>query len=261
MTRRRLMGKRVVLTGASSGIGRALAFELAQRGAELLITARRAERLEVITRELTGLGAVARYVAGDITAESTRAAIAKFVADEWNGLDLLVNNAGVGALGPFALAGPERLRRVLDTNFLAPAELIRICLPALRLGSQPLIVNIGSVLGHRAMPNKSEYCASKFALQGFSSALRAELVQEGIGVLVVSPSTTETEFFDAVLESRPGIRQRSLGRMPSKRVAVLACNAMERGTSEVVLSWGGRGLVWLNRWFPRAMDWFAQRFG
>ena len=119
------------------------------------------------------------------------------VQQETGGLDLLVNNAGVGALGEFAEADPQRLRTVMEVNFFAPAELIRAAMPLLRAGEQPMIVNIGSVLGHRAVPLKSEYCASKFALHGFSDAVRAELADQGIDLLMVSPSTTQRSFSTA----------------------------------------------------------------
>src|SRR4029079_8217356 len=115
--------------------------------------------------------------------------------------DLLINNAGVGALGRFEEAGAERLRRIMEVNFFALVEMARLAIPALQQGRRPLIVNISSILGHRAVPRSSEYCASKFAVQGFSESLRAELTRLKIGVLVVSPGTTATEFFDHAVES------------------------------------------------------------
>ncbi len=261
MARRQLNDKRVVLTGASSGIGSALAAELSRRGARLLITARRADRLQAVANRLGSAEQEVLVVAGDLTDLATQAAIVQVVQQRWSGIDLLINNAGIGALGPFAMASSSRMRRVMEVNFMAPVELIRLCLPWLRLGNQPMIVNVSSVLGYRAMPNKSEYCASKFALCGFSSALRAELARESIDVLVVSPSTTQSEFFDRVIESPASTSRKSFGLMPAERVAQLACDAMERGRAEVVLSWGGKGLVWLNRWFPSLMDRFAEKFG
>ncbi len=180
---------------------------------------------------------------------------------ELGGLDILINNAGVGAQGPLATASPERLRRVMEVNFFAPVELIRAAIPLLRAGRQPLIVNISSVLGHRAVPGKSEYCASKFALHGLSDALRAELAGDGIDLLLVSPSTTRSEFFDSVLE---GKSQRGLsvaGGMLPQRVARATLRAMRRGRHEIILSAGGKLLVWLDRLVPPLVDRLVARFG
>ncbi len=141
-------------------------------------------------------------MAGDIVEAEVRRRLLDTAQAELGGLDLLVNNAGVGAIGPFAEASEARLRRVMEVNFFAPAELIRSAVPLLRAGNRPMIVNISSVLGHRAIPKKSEYCASKFALHGLSDSIRTELTFCGIDVLLVSPGTTATEFFDNVLEKK-----------------------------------------------------------
>lgn len=250
MSRRVLDGARGVITGASSGIGRALARELSRQGAELLLTARRLDRLQELADELARAGRPVRVVAGDITDHQTRRAVLADAQRHWGGLDLLINNAGVGAVGPFAAAAEERLWRVLEVNFVAPAELTRAALPLLRAGRRPMIVNIGSVLGHRAVPGKSEYCASKFALHGWSDALRAELAQEGIDVLLVSPSTTESEFFERVLDGEAGGPQPTRRGMPADRVARLAIRAMRAGRHEIILSPGGKLLVWLDRLAP-----------
>jgi short-subunit dehydrogenase len=139
--------------------------------------------------------------------------------------------------------------------------LIRAALPWLRLGRQPLIVNVGSVLGHCAVGRKSEYCASKFALRGLSDALRIELAREGIAVLLVSPSTTQSEFFDQLVASAAE-SSRSFGRpMPADRVAAQIVAAMCRGRREIVLSRGGKLLVWLQRWAPALLTRLLVRWG
>jgi short-subunit dehydrogenase len=174
MARRKIRGARAIVTGASSGIGRALAMELARRGAELLIT-----------------------------------------------------------------------------------ELTRICLPLFEQSRSPMVVNIGSVLGHRAVPGKSEYCASKFALHGLSDALRAEFAGRGIDVLLVSPSTTDTEFFDKVGAGDPSAGKRR--KASPEKVARQAARAIERGAHEIILSPGGKLLVWLDRLTPTVADWLVSR--
>jgi short-subunit dehydrogenase len=253
VARRHLNGARAIVTGASSGIGRELALELGRRGAELLVTARREDRLQELIAELEQIDCRATLLAGDITDESHRARLLSTARERWNALDLLVNNAGSGGYGPFAEAEPERLRRIMELNFFAPAELTRAALPLLRQGRSPMIVNIGSVLGHRAVPDKSEYSASKFALHGWSDALRAELAAEGIDVLLVSPSTTDTEFFNSVETGDPSATKSR--KTPAATVARKTVRAIERGRHEIVISAGGKAHVWLDRLAP----WLADR--
>ncbi len=175
MARREIGGSRALVTGSSAGIGRAIARELAKQGADLFLVARREERLRELADELRGLGRRCEFLAGDITEASTRQAAIDAAVERLGGLDILVNNAGVGAMGPFASADPQRLRRIFDVNLFAPIEMIRTALPALRQGRRPIIVNVGSILSHVGMPHASEYSASKFAIRGFSEVLRAEL--------------------------------------------------------------------------------------
>ena len=124
----------------------------------------------------------------------------------FGGLDVLVNNAGIGATGHFAECGPERLRTIMEVNFFGLTETTRVCLPLLRQGNRPAIVNISSIAGKRGIPARSEYSASKFAVQGFSEALRAELAKDGIDVLVVCPGLTQTNFSQNMLEQKARCR-------------------------------------------------------
>ncbi|MEQ8789566.1 MAG: SDR family NAD(P)-dependent oxidoreductase [Pirellulaceae bacterium] len=259
MARRKIRGARAIVTGASSGIGQALARELARRGAELLVTARRESLLRDLVEQLAPLGGDPQFLAGDITDAQHRERLRQAAEARWGGLDLLVNNAGSGAYGPFADADPQRLRQVMEVNLFAPAELTRICLPLLERGTRPMLVNVGSVLGHRAAPGKSEYCASKFALHGLSDALRAELAPRGIEVLLVSPSTTDTEFFDKVGAGDPSAKKRR--KASPEAVARHAVRAIQRGGHEIILSPGGKLLVWLDRLTPTVADWLMARFG
>lgn len=258
MSSRKLNGAHVLLTGASSGIGRALAEQLLAAGASVWATARREERL----RELAAMGHERfHYLVGDITDPGHRAQLLLALEKTWGRLDVLINNAGVGGIGPFAEASESRLRRIMEVNFFAPVELTRGALALLRRGDRPLIVNVGSVLGHRAIPGKSEYCASKFALHGFSDALRAELATEGIDVLLVSPSTTVTEFGDHVLESPAPARRAGWGAMTAEAVAARTLRAMRSGRHEVILSLPGKLLVWLDRLSPPLLNRLLARWG
>ena len=252
-------GSVAIVTGASSGIGRCLTIKLLSDGAHVVANARRADRLAEIGAECDALCASSaeRFypVAGDVTDPDLRKEILSTAASIRDGeLDLLVNNAGIGAIGPFDQATPERLRRIMEVNFFAPVELTRESIPQLRRGRAPVICNIGSVLGHRAVPDKSEYCASKFALHGFSDALRAELAQDGIQVTLVSPSTTKSEFFDSLIDTEDDQSSKSVGIWPADRVARAVMAAIKSRRSEVICSLAGKALVYADRLSPPLMN-------
>ena len=260
MARRNLKGARVLVTGASSGIGRELTLQLCARGAEVLATARRVERLEELQRRCESLTGQLHILAGDLTDGEIRRRLFDQTMSLWGCIDVLINNAGAGAIGRFDDASSDRLRQVMEIDFFAPVELTRICLPALKLGQRPAILNIGSVLSHRAVPNKSEYCAAKFAMRGWAESLRVELASQKIEVLMVSPSTTRSEFFEALVETDTLEKSKSFGSMSPERVAQLAISSLVRSKREMILSLGGKALVWAGRIFPRLTDRLLGRF-
>jgi short-subunit dehydrogenase len=249
------------VTGASGGIGRAIALELARAGADQVLVARRADRLAAVAEEVSRFGRRAEIVVGDVTDPAVRHRALETAREKLGGLDIVVNNAGVSAHGRFADADPERLRPIMETNFFAPVELIRESLPLLRTGREPIVVNIGSVLGQRGCPHKSEYAASKFALRGFSESLRAELAPLGIDVLVVTAGQTDTEFFKHLIEEHGELPWGEGKPVPPERVARATIRAMERGRHEIIPSWRGWLLAMANRFFPRLVDWAMARFG
>ncbi len=260
MVKRTISEGRAIVTGASSGIGRAIALELCRQGASVVVTARRGDRLAAVVKEAQVLGGKMFSLAGDITEPAIRNRVVQLAVDELGGLDFLVNNAGIGTLGRFDLAAPERLRQVMEVNFFALVEMTRISLPYLKQGRLPMIVNVSSILGRRGVPHNSEYCASKFAVHGFSEAIRTELSAEGIDVLVVSPGTTETEFFDRVLDrtSEPGWPQHR-PVMP-ERVAGQTVAAMRSGRREIVPYLWGKVLCGMNRVSPGLVDRVMRRY-
>ncbi|MEX2318001.1 MAG: SDR family oxidoreductase [Pirellulales bacterium] len=262
MAQRELTNRRALVTGASSGIGRAVALELARRGAHLVLLARREERLAELAKQVQDeFDCRAILVAGDVTDPATRQRAIDTAERELGGLDILVNNAGVAAHGRFASADPNRLRPIMEVNFFAAVELIRAALPALRQGKQPIIVNIGSILGERGCPHKSEYSASKFALHGFSEALRAELAADGIDVLVVAAGPTETEHFDKLLEEQGKLPWGEPRRAPPERVARTIVRGIELGRHEIVPGWRDWWWLLLNRLSPRLVDRIMARYG
>jgi short-subunit dehydrogenase len=252
--RRSLAESRIVITGASSGIGRELALALARRGARLLLSARRVELLASLADECRRFGAQVEFLAGDVTDGTYRAGLIDRAAISFSGLDVLVNNAGVSAHGPFAESDEATLRRILEVNFFAAVELTRVALPLLAAGRRPAIVNVGSILGHRGVPLNSEYAASKFAMRGWSEALRVELAPRGIDVLVVSPGTTETEFFEHLIAKHGELPWGKAKAISATAVAEQTVRALERGRREIFPNWRGHALVVANRLFPGLVE-------
>jgi short-subunit dehydrogenase len=177
----------------------------------------------------------------------------------FGGLDILVNNAGIGATGHFAEVGPERLRQIMEVNFFGLVETTRAFLPLLRQGQRPAIVNISSVAGKRGIPARSEYSASKFAVQGFSEALRAELSWYEIDVLVVCPGLTQTNFSQNMIEQKARLQLDHLRGMTAEQVAAAILRALEQGRDETCLTFQGRLMVFMSRFFPRLTDRIAAR--
>ena len=260
MAKRTIQGTVAIITGASSGIGRELAIQLSAKGASVILNARRREKLEELCAQIQTGGGEAMTVVGDITDQSVQANLIEVASQKFGRVDILINNAGVGAIGNFAEAAPDRMRKIMEVNFFAPVETTRKCIDLLKKSKRAIVVTISSVLGHRAVPLKSEYCASKFAIHGWSDSIRSELHSSGIDVLLVSPSTTDSEFFDSVLEDKSG-KNPKLGKpMPPKTVAAKTIHAIERGKSEIILSWGGKSLVWLDRICPPLANMLMRRF-
>ncbi len=259
--RRYLTGARCLLTGASSGIGRALALRLARCSTSQVLVARDPHRLSVVAAEVRSLGATVEIVAGDITDERCRAAALAAAEQSFGGLDVLISNAGVGAVGRFADSSPDRLRRVIEVNFFAAVELLRAALPVLKRGNRPLVVMVGSILGHRATPQNSEYCASKFALRGFSESIRPELARLGIDLLLASPGATQTDFYEHTLGTTKSPPWKHGRRSSPDAVAAAIVSAMRRGKREIIPGATPRLLRWLNHLSPSLLDRAMRRYG
>lgn len=252
--RREIAGLRLLITGASSGIGRAVATEAAQRGARLALTARSAEELESLAASLTERGAEAFAVPGDLQKEADQSRIVREAADRLGGLDVLVNNAGVASWGHFADSSEEILRHIMEVNFFAPAELMRLCIPYLREGRQPAMVNVASMCGRRGLPAWSEYSASKFALCGLTEALRGEMARFDIDVLLIVPGLTRTNLRRNLLRNEGRMRIDLDSGMAPEEVASQILRALERNQAETVLGREARWILRINRFLPRFID-------
>ena len=257
--RRDLSGARVVITGASQGIGRALAVAAAKRGARVLAAARSDDLLGELAAEVRKAGGTIETVRADVTSPEERHLMVEAATRHFGGADVLVNNAGIGATGHFAEVSPERLRQIMEVNFFGLAETTRVFLPLLRQGNKPAVVNISSIAGKRGIPARSEYSASKFAVQGLSEALRAEFARFGIDVLVICPGLTQTNFSKNMLEQKARMPLDHMRGMTAEAVAEATLNAVAKGKDEICLTGQGKLIVFMSRFFPRLADRIAAK--
>jgi short-subunit dehydrogenase len=257
--KRDLHGCRILLTGASSGIGKALAEQLGHGGARLVLAARSEDKLQAIATSLASQGFDVAAVATDVTSESQRQRALQFTAQRLGGLDILINNAGVGSFGHFADCTESILRQIMEVNFFAPAELIRLALPMLMEGRQPAIVNVASMCGRRGLPAWSEYSASKFALVGLCESLRAELAHSNIHLAVILPGLTRSDLAQHLLRNTGRMDIRFDQGMLPETVAAGIVRALIKGRPETVLGSEARWMLRLNRWVPRILDFLIAR--
>jgi len=194
-----LAGRTALVTGASSGIGRAIALALAEAGAQVAIGARRRDRLTALASRIEEQGTAALPLDLDVTDEAACRRAVQQTVDELGGLDILVNNAGLMLLGEVEGADTADWRRMLETNVLGLMYMTHAALPHLleRRGS---IVQLSSSSGRVARPGSAVYSASKFAVNAFSESLRQEVTARGVRVIVLEPGVVETELRDHITD-------------------------------------------------------------
>jgi NADP-dependent 3-hydroxy acid dehydrogenase YdfG len=222
-----------IVTGASSGIGRAIALDLAARGTTVVVAARRADLLEGVAEECRRGGGAAEAVVTDV---GDRTAVEKLVAgvlERHRKIDLLINNAGIPMRVHAARLTSDQIERTMRINFLGAAYAIVAALPSMIARADGHIVNVSSVAGRVGSPRESAYTASKFAMTGFSEVLAADLSGTGVGIHVVYPGPIKTEIWEKVDE--PAAYRGKL--YPPEIVARAVRQCIERGTFE--------------RWAPR----------
>jgi len=251
---RNLNGCRVLITGASSGIGRCLAQQLAAAGCRVALAARSEERLHETATSLGRSASAVLVVPTDITREADQQNVLDQAVAHFGGLDVLVNNAGVASWAHFADSTEAILREIMEVNFFAPAELIRKAIPILVKGDQPAVANIASMCGRRAMPAWSEYSASKYALCGLTEALRGELARFEIDVLLMLPGLTRTEFSQHFLRSEGRAEIDFAGGMPPENLAARIVRSLTKNRTETVIGRDARWMLLVNRFFPRLVD-------
>src|SRR5436305_2763448 len=250
-----LKNKTVVVTGASSGIGRAAALELARRGANLVLAARRAELLEEVAIACRALGVECRTVVTDVTLRSD----CQHLIDVAGEVNVLVNNAGFAIFDAFETAKPDDLEAMMQTNYFGAVWCAQAVLPQMLARRRGTIVNVASIAGIMGYARMGGYCATKFAMIGFSEALRDEVLRRGVRVALVCPGTVETEFFEKAERGKmPGASRLILAVKP-ERVARAICNAAEDGKYRRILPPFAALYMRLKEIFPRVAHLFMRR--
>lgn len=252
----------VIVTGASSGIGKALALQLARQGAKVVLAARRAELLEQVAAACRQAGSEALAVPTDVADEAQCKGLVEKTVATFSRLDMLINNAGLAVLALFDdFPDLSLFRHTLDVNFSGAVSCTYYALPHLKQ-SRGRIVAISSVGGKTALPYNTAYCASKYALHGFYDALRMELAQHGVGVTVICPWWVVTEFHEAQLDKN-GVPHGARGRaiyskkmMSAERCAEITLRAAYQRRREVLMG-PGVWTVLLKALTPGLVDWLA----
>ena len=233
----KLRDARVIVTGASQGIGRAIALEFGRRGARLALASRNRQALDEVAGLIKADGGSAIVIPTDVTAAGAAERLAQDTIRELGGIDILVNNAGIGMTAPIGDASSADVEAVFALNVLAPAAAIRAVVPIMRAQHDGMIINISSMAGRIVVPRIGYYSASKFALTAIGDALRMEEGHRGIKVMNVFPGTTRSNFGENRLGARGRQAHQRLPPVTAEKVATRIANAVERSQRSVYISW------------------------
>ncbi|WP_043765003.1 SDR family oxidoreductase [Algiphilus aromaticivorans] len=247
----KLEGSNILLTGATGGIGRELATQLAERGANLLLSARDTEALHSLAEELGALGALATVMPADLSSPDAGTRLGADCLGHRTP-DAVIHCAGAMQFGEFETSSPEAIATLWQINTLAVLQLTRALLPAMHVRGSGRFVFVGSVFGSLAFPMYALYSASKFALRGFSEALRRELDGSGIGVTYVAPRYTETALNQGGPERAAAALK--IARDTPTAVARKIVAALERDRDRYSLGWAERFFMKLNALLPWLVD-------
>lgn len=252
--------KVVIITGGSSGIGKALAAHFGQNGSRILITGRKKEELDTAVAELSNMGIEIIGCQGDVSLKVDNDRMAELAINKFGKIDVLINNAGISMRALFQDVDLEVIKKVMDINFFGAVSATQSCLPHL-IKSKGAIVGISSIAGYRGLPGRTGYSSSKFALNGFLEALRTELINTGVHVLTACPGFTASNIRKRSLlkdGSPQGDSPREEGKMMTpEECAMHIYNATVKRKKTLILTSQGKLTVFLNKWVPGLMDRFV----
>lgn len=251
-----LKDKIVVITGASSGIGKALADMALAAGANVAVCARNKARLEISYANSAPAGRLL-LVQADVSSEKDCEQFIETVARQWGRIDILINNAGMSMRAMFEELDLKVLKELMDVNFWGTVYVTKYALPYIRQAGGT-IAGISSIAGYRGLPARTGYSSSKFAMQGFLESLRTELLHSGVNVMWAAPGFTASNIRNVALGADGGAQQETpLAEdklMTAKDCADLIFRGIARRKRTVIMTAQGKATVWLNKLFPGLMD-------
>lgn len=249
--------KVVIITGASSGIGKACAEVFGEQGAKIVITGRNLERLQEAEAELIKKGIQVFAFQADVSEEMDNKKMVEAVVKHYGRIDVLINNAGITMRASFEDTDLSVIRKVMDINFFGAVYATSYCMPEI-LKNKGSILGISSIAGYRGLPGRTGYSSSKFALQGFLESLRTEMLHRGVHILTVCPGYTTSNIRKASL-LKDGSQQGHTPRDENKMMSAEECarhiyKATIKRKNILTLTTQGKLVVFLNKWFPVFMD-------
>jgi short-subunit dehydrogenase len=249
--------KVVIITGGSSGIGKALAMEFGNQGSKILITGRNKTELDKTIWELSGKGLTIAAFQGDVTSEDDNKKMVAEAIRKYGRIDVLINNAGISMRALFEDVDLSVIRKVMDINFYGVLNATKYCLPEIKK-NRGSVIGISSIAGFRGLPGRSGYSASKFALNGFLEVLRTELLHSGVHVLTACPGFTSSNIRKKSL-TKDGTSQGESPRnedtmMSAEECAVHIYRATVKRKRTLILTTQGKLAVFFNKWLPSFTD-------
>lgn len=249
--------KVVLITGASSGIGRAMAFAFGREGAKIVICARNADALNQVSQELRQAHIDVLALSADVSVEADVKRLIEQTIAQFGRLDVLINNAGITMRSMLVDTDPAVIQKVMDINFMGTVYATRYALPYIQQ-TRGSIVGISSIAGYRGLPVRSGYSASKFAMNGFLEALRTELLHSGVHVLTACPGFTASNIRFTALDAHGQVAGETVrdesSMMSADECADHILRAVKTRKRELILTAQGKLTVFLNKWLPALTD-------
>jgi short-subunit dehydrogenase len=250
--------KAVIVTGASSGIGEAVAREFAREGSKVMLAARSQEKLASITDEITSSGGIVDYVVTDVSVENDCRNLVNKTVEKFGTVDILINNAGLSMRALFDDVDLDVIRRLMDVNFWGTVYCTKFALPYIVAGKGS-IVGVSSVAGFHGLPGRTGYSASKFAIHGLLETIRIENLKKGLHVMIIAPGFTATEIRKHALTA-DGTEQGHSPRneqnlVSAEYVAKWILKGIRKKKRNKLLTWDGRFTALLQRIIPEVVDW------